>query len=459
VLVEKTAALGGATLKSIGLFAAAGTRLQRRRGISDTPQDHRRDMLQAGVKLGGVDNPEIAGLLADHAGSTVGELERLGVVFFGPVPHPEQSHDRLHVVLPNAAAYIHHLARAARRSGVEIMLNAPVKELVTRDGAVTGVALHTAERAMLTARRGIVLASGDFSSDPALKRLYCDPATAEVDGLVSQNTGDGHRFGLALGSQIMNGALVSGPLLRFAAPQRTFLNALPPWSWTSALMRLSLERLPPRIFRPLLMKFTTATLGPEKDLFLHGAILVNRRGERFCDELSGPEFEIPRQPSKSAFIVFDDRLARKFDGWPHFVSTAPGVAYAYMSDYARNRADLYFKAATPAQFAAALGMPPDALEATIARCRSAAPPDRPIFADGPLHALGPLQSWLLVTEGGLCISRQLEVLTRDGTPIPGLYAAGGVGQGGALLASLGNHIGWAMTSGRLAGTYAAARQA
>jgi fumarate reductase flavoprotein subunit len=44
------------------------------------------------------------------------------------------------------------------------------------------------------------------------------------------------------------------------------------------------------------------------------------------------------------------------------------------------------------------------------------------------------------------------VLREDGSPIPGLLAVGGVGQGGMLLKGHGHHIGWAMTSGRLAGT-------
>jgi fumarate reductase flavoprotein subunit len=43
------------------------------------------------------------------------------------------------------------------------------------------------------------------------------------------------------------------------------------------------------------------------------------------------------------------------------------------------------------------------------------------------------------------------VLGDGDQPIPGLYAAGSVGQGGALLDGHGHHIGWAFTSGRLAG--------
>ena len=33
-------------------------------------------------------------------------------------------------------------------------------------------------------------------------------------------------------------------------------------------------------------------------------------------------------------------MAELFSGWPHFISTAPGVAYAYVDDYRRNRKDI-----------------------------------------------------------------------------------------------------------------------
>jgi len=58
---------------------------------------------------------------------------------------------------------------------------------------------------------------------------------------------------------------------------------------------------------------------------------------------------------------------------------------------------------------------------------------------------------LTVTEGGLAVDRELRVLDEHGEPIPGLYAVGGVAQGGMLLLGHGHHIAWAMTSGRVVG--------
>src|SRR4051794_14203623 len=44
ILLEKNAHLGGSTTRSIGSFAATGTRHQLRKGIEDNPDDHFEDL-------------------------------------------------------------------------------------------------------------------------------------------------------------------------------------------------------------------------------------------------------------------------------------------------------------------------------------------------------------------------------------------------------------------------------
>src|SRR5690606_34664696 len=78
----------------------------------------------------------------------------------------------------------------------------------------------------------------------------------------------------------------------------------------------------------------------------------------------------------------------------------------------------------------------------------------------PFYALGPLESRIVITDGGLAVNASNQVLREEGgAVIPRLYAAGAVGQGGALLAGNGHHICWAVTSGRRAGRFAAQRLA
>ena len=62
----------------------------------------------------------------------------------------------------------------------------------------------------------------------------------------------------------------------------------------------------------------------------------------------------------------------------------------------------------------------------------------------------------MLTDGGARVTPRLEVLDGGDAVIPGLYAAGSSGQGGVLLEGHGHHLGWAFTSGRIAGRNAAA---
>jgi len=102
------------------------------------------------------------------------------------------------------------------------------------------------------------------------------------------------------------------------------------------------------------MKFLTTVLGPSPALFSEGAILINRQGERFVDELSAPASALARQTPNEAYIGFDQTFAHKFSRWPNFVSTAPGIGYAYIEDYRRCRSDIFATARTATELAAKL---------------------------------------------------------------------------------------------------------
>jgi predicted oxidoreductase len=54
------------------------------------------------------------------------------------------------------------------------------------------------------------------------------------------------------------------------------------------------------------------------------------------------------------------------------------------------------------------------------------------------------------------VNESLQLLGHGDKPVPGLWAAGSAGQGGLILKGHGHHIGWAFTSGRIAGRNAAA---
>ncbi len=153
----------------------------------------------------------------------------------------------------------------------------------------------------------------------------------------------------------------------------------------------------------------------------------------------------------------DAALADKFSRWPCFISTAPGIAYAYLRDYRINRRDIYARAATLEALATRLGMPTANLIETVkaANAQREASGNLPPLRSGPFHALGPVRSYVVFTDGGLAVSERLEVLDKAGNPRAGVFGAGSAGQGGLLLEGHGHHLGWAFISGRIAGRNAA----
>jgi succinate dehydrogenase/fumarate reductase flavoprotein subunit len=241
---------------------------------------------------------------------------------------------------------------------------------------------------------------------------------------------------------------VHGPRLRFVSPAKpSLIRRLPANSLIAHAAKFAAEKLPAALLRPFLMSFVTTALGVEANLYKHGAILVNARGERFTDELGAPQDALPDQPDQVAYAILDGTIAETFSRWPNFVSTAPGVAYAYIDDYRRNRRDIFHEAPTPEALAARINVPPLQLAQTLAASSKLKQP--------PYIALGPIKPYVVLTDGGLRVTEQLEVIGADGAPIPGLYAAGATGQGGLLLYGHGHHLGWAFVSGRIAGRNAA----
>ncbi len=465
VLLEKNDRPGGSTAWSVGSITATLTPHQLEAGILDCPADHEADIPGFAGPWKGRDNEALRRLLAERVPDTFRWLLSMGVVFFGPMPEPPHRRPRMHTVLPNSKAYIYQLGKRARKLGVDVRVRCRVQRLLTEGGAVRGVAYVAGGESgagggerLLLARGGVVLASGDYSASPEFKARYISAAAAQVDPVNPMSTGDGHRMAMELGARVLNGDVRLGPEIRFVPPPLLgMMRALPPSRPLARVMKWSMANLPQRILRPFVLAVMTTALAPARALFAEGAILVNREGERFADELDQPALHFADQPDRVAYIVLDRALATRFSAWPHFISTAPGVAYAYVDDYRRNRKDVFHEAPTVEALGAALGMPAGRLARTVERYNAGERGARPTLAEGPFVAMGPVKSYVVITDGGLAIDETMAVLDGEGRPIDGLFAAGSTGQGGLLLEGHGHHLGWAFTSGRIAGRQAAAR--
>jgi succinate dehydrogenase/fumarate reductase flavoprotein subunit len=454
VLLERAARFGGTTRLSVGSLMGSCTRMQRQAGIEDSPDQHEIELSEIIARGGFGDNTELRRVLVDHSGATVDFLESIGVDFIGPLQQPPFRISRFYQALPGGHVYVRRLVAHCRRLRVDLRLSAPVETVLKEGDRVTGVVYRdAAERRTVFARCGVVLAAGDMSADADARRALWG---AKLDNLEAFNpgaSGDGQRLGVAAGGRlVLRRDLEPHATPRFALPTRCpMAQRLPAWRPVTRAMGFALRHLPSRMVRPFILRAAMTALAPEKALYEAGAVLVNRDGERFVEETGPLGNAIAAQEGGTAFVVMDGEIARQFSAWPHFVSTAPGVAYAFVDDYRVARPDIFFEAQTIAGLAARLRCDPDRLAQSVTARNPAAKP--------PFIAIGPLRSWLLLTPAGLAVSGKLEVLDCEDQPIPGLYAAGGNGQGGLSFTHYyhGHSLGWAFTSGRLAGREVACR--
>jgi fumarate reductase flavoprotein subunit len=259
------------------------------------------------------------------------------------------------------------------------------------------------------------------------------------------------------GAQLVNMDVTYGPELRFVpSSKRPFQQWLPASGLAARFMGAVATRLPNWMMRSMIKRLLVTWQHPENALFDDGAILLNRDGQSFVDETKYPDREIAlaSQPGKIAYILLDRRLTERYSAWPHFISTAPDIAYAYVADYLRLRPDVARRGTSLDEVAGRAGLDPVAVRSSV-HTRNASLSEHDAkkvpLEEGPWVLLGPVKAYFTTTEGGAVVNDQMQVVGEDGMIVPGLYAVGQNGLSGMILWSHGLHIAWAMTSGRLAG--------
>ncbi|MDP7014603.1 MAG: FAD-dependent oxidoreductase [Pirellulaceae bacterium] len=454
LVLEKNEQLGGTTGIAIGSFTTAETRFQRSAGVSDSVRDHIEDAGKfAPPEIEARNNDELRAFFLENSADTLTWMESLGVQFVGPHPEPPNRQPRMHNATAGAKAYIAAMQLEVQRHGGDIICAARVRELIRDAGRVAGVCYWNGTVETRVSSHTVVLAGGDYSSNPELIARYKGDQYREIEGINPFADGSSHDLAEQVGAKLLNMDITYGPELRFVAgASKPFQQWLPATGRGARLVGFLAQRAPRWLVKKMIKRLLVTWQHPEDALFDDGAILLNKRARRFVDETKWPDREIAtaEQEDKTGFIYLDKALVERYSQWPHFISTAPDIAYAYARDYLRLRPDVAVRGDL-AKLAAARELPIDELKKTIQSQRGGAEFDA---NDGML--LGPVKAYFTTTEGGAAVNRRLQVLDDCGEPIRGLYAAGQTGSGGMVLFGHGLHIAWALTSGRLAGKQAAA---
>ena len=374
----------------------------------------------------------------------------------GPPPASMIAERRLAGVCGMGEALVGSLLAGCLDAGVTVRTGARARRLEVVDGRVTGVRFDapagggaTGDVAAVGARRGVILATGGFEWNEALVRSFLrGPMNAPAG--VPTNTGDGLDMALGAGAALGNMA-----------------NA-----WWAPMVPMPTEE---------------AWGAPRGHLVLvertrPGSIMVNSAGERFCNEaanynaLGGAFHRLDpatlRHTNAEAWLVCDGRYRSRYP--------LPGCRRGDELPPWVHRGE------TLAELAVAIGVPPDALSATVAgfnrHATAGADPaygrgasvydlfngDRTLL--GPAATLGPLEEppfyavavvvGALGTSGGPRTDVVGRVLERSGGgTICGLWAAGNVmaAPTATVYGGAGGTLGPAMTFGYLAGRDAAGR--
>lgn len=326
------------------------------------------------------------------------------------------------------------LEKNAKSTGADIRYSHTAAQLVREGkGRVTGVIARKSDGSytQFNAAKAVILCTGDYGNDPEMVQRYC-PKAAMVDMNVYTppvNTGDGHKMAL----------------------------------WIGAAMQ---EDEP---HTPMIHNLGAAPFSG--DPFLR----VNLLGMRYENEdvpLPYMANSIQLQPERKTWTIYDSTFAEDLPKM--------GVSFARvteMSDSVQQSIDTalktgktLFKADTLNELAQKMGVPADALNATVSRYNDLAKkgrdddfgknPEMLTAIDTPPFYAAYNSLALLVVLGGLKVNKNLQVLDTEGNVIPGLYASGNTSGGffsndyPVIVPGLSHSRAW--TFGRLAGQYAAA---
>ncbi|MBI2830985.1 MAG: FAD-dependent oxidoreductase [Chloroflexi bacterium] len=423
IVFEKQPSIADAsTSLCAGIYTFAGTDFQGKHGIRDSDDLFRRDILAVGQQK---NDPRIVDAYIANQLDAYRWMTRLGVKWLGVDALAGMSLARGHV---SDAADTHAvLKKAAESKGARLVFNSPVTGLITdKDGGVTGVTVESGGKAMqIQARKGVVLATGGFSRDTkrleAIKAGYS--SVIPLAGL--GHTGDGHRMAEELGAYFKDVEYVK-PTFGIHASGKS-----------SAELAI---------------------------LFYSGAVIVNRRGERFVNEsLSYKDVgkAALEQPEGIGFQLFDRKI------YEVALEKAKGIKpEKAVNGLDETRISLLVEADTVEKLASKLKLPSDRLKATIdkynadvdagkdtgfGRATLSGGVGETVKIDTPPFYAYESRGALIGTYGGIAVDEKMHVLTRNGR-ISGLYAAGELVGGfhGASYMS-GTAVGKAVIFGRIAG--------
>ena len=411
IVLEKLPHTGGNTCICGGIIYGTGSDIQAANGLEgDSAEALAAYWLE---RAEGNADPEMLKFVAERSGETIDWLVENGVEFNPKLTAPGTAGVLRGIKTPNGGVgLITPIINKAQEEGVEILLNTAAIELTVKDGSVCGVTAVSGKDTVKVSAKAVVLACGGFDADYEMAKKYSPDLASEVSYASPGNVGDGIAMAEAVGAD----TVFKGGMIGFRA-------------------------VPGVTYRDPINGLRTAN-----------CLSVTEKGERYTSEaIDYPIFykNMKETGSSIFYSIFD--------------STAPNETLdkAVEGGFA-------FKADTIEELAKTVGIPEAALIASVNRynelCAKGADEDFGKAAEkmvalttAPYYALKVVPA-SIGSMGGLKIDLNAHVLDKNGTPIPGLFAAGAVANGDFFYQTYpasGSSIQMCFTFGRVAGQQAA----
>lgn len=433
-VLEKRKYTGGNGQYAEGVFGA-GSRLQKRNNIDADPE---KLFQQAMEYAHWRSDARLTRTLINASGETVDWLCDMGVPFSRVLHHmPNQSPEVFHMAYPapTGARVMAALKDRCTKLGVTIHTEASVTGLLCKSGAVTGANALIDTRETVFTADCVLIATGGFAGNAELMRQMipgCNPENYMHLKGIPMN-GDGLRLAQAAGASICQDIAIEGCAPVFQGR---------------------------REITPLIRRADV--------------LWVNAFGQRFCDETICDDFihgqnAVARQPGKMCWAILDEAAVRRaFESLPGLM-TAPtetrnGMEELYAALEKEQENGRIFKAPTIQKLATVAGIDTETLteeltlynrdclcgrDSLFGKARRFMQP----LTEGPFYAI-PAGIDIITTHGGIQTDSRMRVLAPDGTPIPGLYAAGidisGVDSADYSVMLSGHAFGFSLAGGRLA---------
>lgn len=437
IVLEKRSALGGNAARAWGIFAAESS--VQKQALVDARKD---DLYKTLIKWSQWSiNPRICRAFIDKSADTIRWFEEKGIEFDLPRYYPGQEPAVWHVPKGRGAQLVKVLTKNCKDLGVQVFLQASCKKILcAKEGNITGVRVEKGGKEFTIKAKSVIIATGGYAGNQELLKKYCALYDENVQCFGLHHTGDGLLMGTEIGAA------------------------------TESLGLMHLEW--PHVHGDPKSVLTTLAREPYM-------VYINKMGERFIDESQGLHAFVSanavlRQPDKVGYVLLDDQMRRSIEekgvilgrGKERVVHRRgmPGLEKELRKAADSNKERVKISNSW-ADIAGWIGTDSDVLKSTIDQyntfCDRGYDKD---FVKDPKYLL-PLRTApfyaikaeliFLQTVGGIKVNERMEVLSHQGTPIQGLFAAG-VDTGGwepdtYCDALSGAAFGFSINSGRIAG--------